>query len=263
MGVLLCTVLALAGCIDTNTRIVVKPDGSGTIEKTIILSKHLTELMISMGNKSDPAAIEQGMLNDKTLKAGASRLGSGVTFVSAEKITSPKGNGWKVLYSFKDITAVKIGQNPAADLTIPGAATTNAPPTDKEAYTFTFTKGSPATLTVVFPKPDPNAKPAGGPPAGAATDDKMKESIKQLYADMHIVFVIEVDGTIAKTNASNVSGADVTLLDMDFAKIIADDATYKKLSSMQNQSMSEVRKTVKAVPGILIEDHDPLTISFR
>jgi len=260
---LLCAVLALTGCIDTTTKVVVKADGSGTIEKTIFLSRHLAELMISMGNKSDPATIEQGMLNEKTLKAGAARLGSGVTFVSAEKVTGPKGNGWKALYSFKDIGAVKLSQNPAADLTIPGASTTNTAPTDKESFTFTFTKGAPATLSIAFPKPDPNAKPAGGPPAGAATDEKMVQSIKQLYADMRIVLVVTVDGTIAKTNATYTSGSDVTLLDMDFAKIIGDEATYKKLSSMQNQSMTEVRKTVKAVPGILIEDHDPVTISFR
>ncbi len=109
-----------------------------------------------------------------------------------------------------------------------------------------------------MPTPGPPAAPAG-----AGTDEKMMQSIKQLYADMRIVLVVEVDGTIAKTNAAYVSGADVTLLDMDFAKIIADDATYKKLSSLQNQSMTEVRKTVKAVPGILIEDNDPVTISFR
>jgi hypothetical protein len=258
---LLCAVLALAGCIDTTTKIVVKTDGSGTIEKTIFLSKHLAELMISMGNKSDPATIEQGMLNEKTLKAGAARMGSGVTFVSAQKVTGPKGNGWTALYSFKDITAVKLSQNPAVDLTIPGAATTNAAPTDKESFTFTFTKGVPATLGVAFPKPDPNAKPAGKPPA--TTDEKMVQSIKALYADMRIVLVVEVGGTVTKTNASYASGADITLLDMDFAKIISDDATYKKLSSMQNQSMTEVRKTVKAVPGILIEDHDPVTISFQ
>lgn len=262
-GLLLLSVLALAGCIDTTTKIVVKPDGSGTIEKTIILSKHLAELMISMGNKSDPATIEQGMLNEKSLKDNTSRMGSGVSFVSAQKVTAAKGNGWKALYSFKDITKVKLSQNPAADLTIPGAASTNASPTDSESFTFTFTRGSPAALGITFPKPEANAKSAGGPPAGAAPDEKTKESMKQLYSDMRIVLTIEVSGTIAQTNASYVSGSDVTLLDMDFAKIIADDATYKKLSTMQNRSMTEVRATVKAVPGILIEEHDPVTIKFQ
>ena len=51
-------VLLLAGCVDTATKVVVKTDGSGTIEKTIILSKHLPELMQSMGSKGDAASIE-------------------------------------------------------------------------------------------------------------------------------------------------------------------------------------------------------------
>ncbi|HUJ76647.1 MAG TPA: hypothetical protein VL359_17420, partial [bacterium] len=120
-----------------------------------------------------------------------------------------------------------------------------------------------AALGVVLPTPDPNAKPAGGPPANASADASMKEKIKQLYADMRIVLTIEVGGTIASTNATYVNGADVTLLDMDFAKIIADDATYKKLTTMQGQSMAEVQKVVKAVPGILIEEKSPVTISFQ
>jgi hypothetical protein len=261
----LAVLLALTGCIDTTTTISVKPDGSGTIEKTIVLSRHLAELMISMGTKGDAASIEQGMLNESTLKAAAARMGSGVTFVSARKTSSDKGNGWEAVYSFKDITAVRLNQNPASDLTMPGAAAAaNAIANSvKDSFSFGFTKGSPAMLTIAFPKPDQTAKPAGGPPAGAASNEKMVQTMRQLYADMRIVLAVQVDGTITKTNAHWVSGATVTILDMDFAKIMSDDATFKKLTSSQGQSMEEVRATVKSLPGIRIESQDPVSISFR
>ncbi len=260
----LAAVLALAGCLDTTTTVTVKPDGSGTIEKRIILSRHLAELMISMGNKSDPATIEQGMLNEASLKAEAARLGSGVSFVSAQKISSDKGNGWKALYSFKDITAVKLSENPASDLTMPGAAAAAAAPgTAKDSFTFALTKGSPATLTVTFPKPDASAKPATQPQAGTANNEKMIQSLRQLYADMRIVLAIVVDGTITKTNAAYVDGPTVTILDMDFSKVMSDDATFNKLRTMQGQSMEQVRAAMKTMPGIKVESQDPVSISFR
>jgi hypothetical protein len=262
----LCALLVLTGCIDTTTKITVKPDGSGTIEKTLILSRHLAELMISMGTKGDAASIEQGMLNADTLKAGAVRMGTGVSFVSAKKITADKGNGWDAVYSFTDISKVRINQNPAADLTLPGttaAASAAAAASDSDNFRFTFVTGSPATLTVAFPKPAQNAKPAAGPPAGSADNQKLMDQMKQLYSDMRIVLTIEVGGTITQTNAAYVSGSTVTLLDMDFAKIVGDDATFKKLTASQNQSMDQVRAAVKAVPGVKIETQDPVSIKFR
>jgi hypothetical protein len=260
----LAALVLLLGCIDTTTTITVKADGSGTIEKTIIISRHLAELMISMGSKGDPAAIEQGMLNENTLKAGAARMGSGVSFVSAQKFKADKGNGCKALYSFKDIGKVKVSQNPTMDLTIPGTtASATAAAADKESFTFTFSKGSPATLTVAFPKTDQAAGSTGGPPAGAADNEKLMQSMRQLYSDMRIVLAIEVGGTITQTNAAWVSGSTVTLLDMDFAKILADDAAFKKLTGLRDKSMAEVQAMARAMPGAKIETQDPVSIRFR
>jgi len=256
--------LLLSGCIDTNTKVTLKSDGSGTIEKTIILSRHLAELMISIGTKGDAASIEKGMLNEDTLKAGAARMGTGVSFVSARKVSADKGNGWKALYSFKDISKVKISQNPAVDLTIPGAATNAAAAaTDKESLSFTFARGTSATFTVAFPKPDQAARPASGAPTAGADNEKLLAQMRQLYSDMRIVLTIDVDGTILQTNAAYVSGSTVTLLDMDFSKILADDATYRKLTAAQGKSMTEVREMVKAVPGVKIETQDPVSIKFK
>ena len=258
----LCALLVLTGCIDTNTKITVKPDGSGTIERTVVLSKHLAEFMASMGNKDDPAKIESGMLNEKGLKDEAARMGSGVTFVSAQKMSTEKGNGYQVLYTFKDIGKLKLSQNPASGLTMPssgGSTTTNAA---TESFTFTFAPGTPATLTIIEPKPAQATRPTT-PAASGADADKMMKQMKPLWSDLHIVLAIEVQGTITSTNAVYANGSTVTLVDMDFAKILADDATYKKLSASQTQSMSEVQKMVKAIPGVKIDNQDSIKIAFK
>ncbi len=257
-----CALLVLTGCIDTNTKITVKPDGSGTIERTIVLSKHFAEFMASMGNKDSPEKIESGMLNEKGLKDEASRMGSGVTFVSAQKITTDKGNGYKVVYAFKDIGKLKLSQSPSAGLSAPsgGSSTTDTAPA--ENITFTFAPGSPATLTIASPKPTPASRPAASA-ASSADQDKMMAQLRPLYADMHIVLTIVVQGQITNTNAAYVDGSTVTLVDMDFAKILADDATFKKLSSSQTQSMTDIQKMVKAIPGVKIDNQDKVTISFK
>ncbi len=257
-----CTLLVLTGCIDTNTKISVKPDGSGTIERTIVLSKHFAEFMASMGNKDSPAKIESGMLNEKGLKDEAGRMGPGVSFVSAQKMSTEKGNGYNVLYTFKDIGKLKLSQNPAAGLTMPSSGGSSSASDPTETLTFTFVPGSPATLTVIAPKPAQTKKPAA-PPASGADADKMMAQMRQLYSDMHVVLTIEVQGTITSTNAAYANGSTVTLVDMDFAKILADDATFKKLSSSQSSSLTEVQALVKAVPGVKIDTQDSVKISFK
>lgn len=261
----LCALLVLTGCIDTSTKVTVKPDGSGVIEKTIVLSKHLAELMISMGNKSDAATIEQGILNEKGLKADAAQMGADVSFVWAQKITLDKGNGYQVKYAFKDISKVKLNQSPAAGLTFPssgGAGGSGSSGAPTEFMTFAFSKGPPATLTIIAPKVTQTpAKPA--PQASSADTDKMMATLKPLYSDMRIVLVVEVQGTITKTNAAYASGSSVTLVDMDFAKILADDATFKKLTSTQTQSISELKNMVKSVPGVRIDTQDSVSITFK
>jgi hypothetical protein len=259
-----CALLVLSGCIDTNTKVTVKPDGSGTIERTIVLSKHFAELMASMGNKDDPAKIENNTLNEKGLKDEAARMGSGVAFVSAQKVSTDKGNGYKVLYTFKDIGKVKLNNQPGAGLTMSSSSgsTPSSAPTD--TITFKFAPGPTATLTIIEPKPAQAAKPAAAaPPASGPDADKMMAQLKPLYSDMHIVLTVVVQGTITATNAAYANGSTVTLVDMDFAKILADDATFKKLSSSQNQSITEVQKMVKAVPGVIIDTQDSVKISFK
>jgi hypothetical protein len=257
----LCALL-LFGCIDTSTKITVKTDGSGTIEKTIVLSKHLAEFLKSMGMTGDQATIEQGMLNEKALKAAAAQMGQDVAFVAAMKLSTPKGNGYKALYSFKDIAKVKLNISPSADLTMPqaGSGAQSAAP---ELLTFKFSRGTPATLAIAMPKPQTQTSSSAQPPVSSADAEKMMESMRPLYSDMRIVLTVEVSGKITGTNAAYASGSAVTLIDMDFAKILSDDATFKKLSQTKSNSITDVGAMVKTLPGVKLDTQEVVTISFK
>jgi hypothetical protein len=262
-----CAVLALSGCIDTSTRITLAPDGSGTIEKTIVLSKHLIDLMMGMGAKGDAASIEQGMLSEAGLKAAARRMGSGVSFVSAEKITTEKGDGYKALYDFTDISKVKIDENPAADVTLPsgGSMGGGAQATAPEYVTFFFARGSPAKLTIIAPKPPASSTkaPVTRKPSSSAETEQMMATLRPLYEDMRVALSVEVQGKITQTNARFVSGSTVTLMDLDFSKILADEAVYNKLVSQQTQSLDELKSLVGSVPGVKLDPQQSVTVEFR
>ncbi len=261
-----CACVILAGCIDTSTRVTVRPDGSGTIEKTVVLSRHLAEVMKNMGNQGDPASIENGMLNEEGLKAEAARMGPGVTFLSAQRITTDKGNGFRALYSFPDISRVTLDRNPGADLTMPAATKGSRGGTASPAgefFTFAFEKGSPATLTIIAPKIEKAPVKPAAPPPSEADQEKMMATLKPLYSDLHIALSVEVQGTIVKTNAAWASGSTVTLIDMDFGKILADDANFRKLAGAQNQSIGDVMEMVKAMPGVKLDTQDRVSIRFR
>jgi hypothetical protein len=268
-AVALCAALALSGCIDTATKLSVKTDGSGTIEKTIVISKTLVDFVENMGAKGDATSIESGMVSESSLKAEAAQMGSDVTFVSAQKITTSKGNGYKALYSFKDVTKVKLNQNPAGDVTLPsspgGAGGGAGQAATAELVTFKFTKGTPAVLTIVSPKiqPSTSTAKAAQPQTSSADAEQMMQALKPLYADLRIALYVEVQGKISETNATFVEGSTVTLMDMDFGKILADDAVFKKLAASQTQSVKEVQELVKTIPGVKLDMQENITVTFR
>jgi hypothetical protein len=193
-----------------------------------------------------------------------------VTFVSAQKVTTAKGDGYKATYSFKDITKVKLDQNPAGDVAVPsaGGPSGGAQASSPELVTFLFTKGSPATLTIVSPKVQPAAANAKSAQAQTSAEDakqaeQMMQALKPLYADLRIAVSVEVVGKITDTNAAYVDGSVVTLMDMDFGKILSDETAFKKLASSQTQSVREVQELVKAMPGVRLDTQESIKISFR
>jgi hypothetical protein len=155
--ILLCC-LVFTSCFDSTTKININPDGSGTIEETVILSRAAIEQMKAMIGKmaaefgSSQAVIETQDLNlfdESRLRAAAAKLGDGVTYQSGERIVSDQGEGYRAVYTFTDVGRLSINQNPSEK--VPGAGTVRMPAQPKELVTFKLTRGSPNRLTVHLP----------------------------------------------------------------------------------------------------------------
>jgi hypothetical protein len=193
-------------------------------------------------------------------------MGEGVKFVSAKPISGPEGEGYTAIYSFTDISKVKLAQGPT-DLSPGGGGGMKMKTSDEKPIKFTFTKGSPATLTVMLPeekKADPAdpAKPAEPDPA-EAMQEAMLPMITQMMKDMRMKVAIDIEGTITKTNAEYREGQQVTLMEVDFNSLIANPEKMKAMLKKENQSPRASKELLKGIEGIKVEGNNPVTISFK
>jgi hypothetical protein len=253
--------LCLTGCLQVEKVVKLKPDGSGTVEETVILSKAALASLQQMaaGFGGDKAANNKipDMFDEAKLKAAAAKMGDGVTFVSAKKIDNEQGQGFTAVYAFTDINKLKLDQNPGDAL--PENDNMKASGSKKEPITFRFTKGSPAELSLTMPAPE--FKPKKEQPEGM--EDMAMQMMKQMFKDMRISLALEVQGTISETNAEYRDGSRVTLMDMDFNKVLADPEKFKALAKASPQTLQEAKTLIKGLDGVKIETSPEVKIKFK
>jgi hypothetical protein len=253
--------LGVSGCMQEEKVVKLKPDGSGTIEETVILSKAALESIKQMaagfgGDKAGGGKLPD-LFDEAKIKEAASKMGDGVTFVSARKIDNEQGQGFSAVYAFSDINKVKLDQNPGDAL--PDGGRAKPTPSKKEPIVFHFTKGSPAEVTLAMPAPE--FKPKKEQPEGM--EDMAMQMMRQMFKDLHITLALEVQGTIRETNAEYHEGSRVTLMDMDFNKVVADPEKFKALAKASPQTLQEAKTLIKGLDGVKIETAPEVKIKFQ
>jgi hypothetical protein len=255
------TAVALSGCINSTTLIKVKPDGSGTVEQTTLVNMAALKSMMpgAPGQATNP-------INEAELKRTADRMGKGVKLVSAEPMKDGGFEGMKAIFSFDDINEVQVNQNPEmAGGTKPGMGDRKDP---QDPVKFKFARqGGNSVLTIAF-----NDKPGSGMKTDAKEPGDMPDlsnpmimnMIKTMFDGFKINIAVEPVGTIVKTNAEYVAGSRITLLEMDMAALLADEAKFKALQGKlgPDASLSEVKPYLKEMKGIKV-DGPIITIEFK
>jgi hypothetical protein len=248
----------LSGCINSATLVNVKPDGSGTIEQTLLVNPQALKLL----GGGDPQAQTKspgGVLNDAEFKRTAERMG--VRPVSLTPMKDGGMEGAKAIFAFDDISKVRVDQDPQ----VGGSRS----PSSNNPIKFAMTRqGDASVLTITVDEKiasDAAQKSAGGANMTMPTlDSAMLGMIKQMFQGMRIAIDLQVDGTIVKTNADYVNGSRITLLELDVATLLADES---KLQALQGKlgpgmSISDVRPLLKDIKGVKV-NHPSLTIEFR
>ena len=268
LSVLLAT-FSLTACLNSTTLVKVKPDGSGTVEQTTLVN--MAALKGMMGANAN-GQMNGPMMNKADLERMATRMGEGVRLASMEPVKGENGfEGVKATFTFDDINKVQVSQGPSMSGGT-GSGPRSSEPTQDDPVRFKLTRnGSTSTLSINFidkpglTKPDNNPTPQPGPGDMPDLSNPMiMNMIKTMFAGFKINIGLEVVGSIVRTNAEYVAGPRITLLEMDMAAILADEAKFKALQGRigPDASLSEVKPYLKDIKGIKI-DGPSINVEFR
>jgi hypothetical protein len=256
--------LFLGGCITDVTVMKVNPDGSGTITVTTQMKasaiKQMKEMAKAFGGDN---AKEPELFTEKEAKEKVAKMGEGVTFVSSEPVKTADAEGIKAVYAFKDINKLRISEMP--DPPGAGAPGTPKPEVKRSApLLFKLTKqaNGNSLLTIVNPPCElkPDGAPGGAPPDGDIPEEQLG-MMKEMMGGLKVSIQLEVAGLV-KTNSKHVEGSKITLMEMDFDKIIADLGKFKKLAAAQPKTPDEAKALLKDFPGVKMNLEPETTIEF-
>lgn len=264
--VTLLAVLALSGCFQSLVLLKVNKDGSGTLEETMLLTEGFSQLLASLSGQPAPEE-EADDVDEAQLQEKARSMGEGVRLVSAEAVKNEQGAGYRAVFSFPDINKVRVNQNPGAGIAAgPGEQQDGGEPSVEEWLQFRFRKGATSTLEVLYPTPEVSEEE---PEEEAAQEQDMGENpemmqmMRQLYSDMRVRVAVEVGGKIVDTNARYVEGSRVTLMDVDFGRLLEDEARFQQLMNANPKSIEEMEQIIGDNPALRIETQEQVSIRFN
>lgn len=283
--------LTLTACFQVETVVKVKTDGSGVIEETFLMKKDFLDQMkvmiagmaAEMG-QSLPESGDSGetrqdagaqsktkefdMFDEAKLKEGAKDMGEGVTYVKGSKVVVEGYEGYRAIYAFRDINKLRINQNPGDK--VPGGSQegNSESKAAKEYLTFVFTGGKPAELIIKSPasgfdkKAEDSSEGAKPSQDNAKAPEEMLSQMKRLFQGMKFGLAVVVDGDIIETNATHRDGAKITLLELDFGKLVENPEKFKKFNESKPKTMEEAKLLMQDLPGIKVDLNSEIKVRF-
>jgi hypothetical protein len=108
------------------------------------------------------------------------------------------------------------------------------------------------------------APPEGTPTAPENVDPAMLQMMKAMFQGFKIAIDLEVEGKIIKTDADYVNGSHITLLEIDMAGLLEDEAKLRALQSKikPGASIADVKPYLKDVKGVKI-NNSVVTVEYR
>ncbi len=263
----LLTVVLLSGCLQVDTKVNLNDDGSGTIEETVVMKSEVINMMKEFAMAFDSTKSEEfNMFKESELKEKAANYGEGVKYVSGEKVTLGKYEGFKAIYSFKDINKIKINPSPDDKMPLGNEMMTKEEKPVDDVLKFDFKKGNPSTLVIKFPKPefkDDDDKELENTEIGDSTfNADAQQKIIEMFDGMKINVSLNFNRPIKETDASFVDGNKVTIMEADFSEIIKNKDILENLQKTKPETMEQFKEVIGDLPGIKVEFKEQVTIKF-
>ncbi len=262
--------LFLSGCFQIERVINVNKDGSGTIEETVLMSQEFINQMKQMAASFGGGEIEENEDESEyhdvdDLKKDALKMGEGVKYVSSKPMEKDGKLGYFVIYSFDDITKIKIDENPADNMM--GSTGMGE---EKEDMHFKFKKGKTSELTIIFPQVDDEQdineeefEYVEEVEEVSSVSDEDTKMMKAMYDGMKISVKVIVDGKIVDTNATHKDGNVITLSEMDFDVIMNNEEAFQALSGSKEATDEEMKKSMQEFKGFKADMNEEVVIKFK
>jgi hypothetical protein len=257
--------LLFSGCLQVETTLFVKKDGSGTINEKVLFSKTFVNMIKDFAQAfQDSSSTEEfNLYEEENIIGDAKDYGDGVVYVSHEKIDNNNWEGYQVIYSFDDVSKIKIAPDPDSKIDLEEEAVSNE--LHKEFYFFKFIKGD--TPQLIIDRPDIELSSDSNETADSTdyvqNDDEEGEEYVKLMEGMKIDILVQVDGEIENTNATYVDGSKVTLFQMDFGEMMKNKEAFEDFKRNEPQNIDELKLYLDKLEGIKIEVEEPITINFK
>jgi tetratricopeptide (TPR) repeat protein len=278
----------LAGCIQLDMLVKLKPDGSGTVEETVLIAKDsmpgiqdmMKGIVEGMADQMQMKGMEAGkvgagvrtfdngldLFDEAKLREDARDMGEGVTYVSGERVERGEAQGYRALYAFSDVNQLRLSISPSARTPSNFGDTSNGPEAEQAFATFRFVKGPPSVLRIMVPEEmtsdilQPPQMP--GSTAGRAAPMAVPEQMKQMFKDMRMKMVVEVQGKILRTNATHREGSRITLMDVDFGKLLGQMETLQQINEEMSRNPEKAKARLKNLSGIKVELNPEVRVEF-
>lgn len=261
----------LAGCFQVDQVITLSLDGSGTIEETFIISRKIAESMAALadgmseqlgaaGNDKTPPK-EQSFFKDDEIRKRAESYGADVRFVRMERLANNQFEGYKAVYSFKNINTLRLDQGAPGMPRQMGQGSELAP----KGTEFVFTPGKTAMLVVKQQKKNAVAGESAldtPPPAGEASAEDLA-MVRQMFDGLHVSTTLVIKGKVIDSNATHRTGSTITLAEIDFGKILDKPELLAKMAAVPPGDQSVAMEMIRKLPGMKIDMNDELRVSFR
>lgn len=264
--------LCLTGCLSSYTLVKVNPNGTGTLEQTTMINPMMLGMMSGMAQglggenatKSKPATVAD-MFKEEELRAAATKMGTGVRYVSSQPAKAEGREGVTAIYAFDDVTKLTVNQN-ASSASV-GGASINA----RSESPIIFKLDSGLTGAKVLSITMPEGKPGDQKPAKAQDPAENKDMppealamMKSMFQGAKIGIDVEVAGHLIKSNSPYVNGSRITLMEVDLGALMEDPATLQKLQGLgPGAGFEQARQALGDVKGIKLPAARTTTIEFR
>ncbi len=271
LTLLLGLALVSTGCLRSSSTVTVHRNGSATITDSMLFAPRFLAMMSSLGEMGDSTESSGLTLwSDSTLRADAADFGPTVSLKEWKEIEVDGLKGYVAVYQAPQVADIVLDGNRGANKVQTGEddpSTDNAEKSDP--WRMTYENG---ILTIVNPPDSATADAMVAEPVQEQTSDEERRQTLDMMAGflrgMRISVRVVVDGPISQTNATYANASTVTLLYMDFDKLVDvwenDPATFKDFESMQEGNAETLGQLLKAYPpgSLMIETQPVVTVRF-